>query len=203
MNRLTVNDLRLEPVGEHQRVIELMAHEIMTGERITKWCNNPGYAPGVDIRQDIIKLAVCERHRGTGHIGLGFLGHYGLKRGAVATSIGHDSHNLLIAGVNDADMAAAGNRVLENEGGLAIAVDGRIVADLPLVIGGLMADGPAEEVDRRLEYMKSVLKGLGVPEAIDGFMTLGFVSLPVIPKLRLNTYGLIDVEQQKVVPVSF
>ncbi len=203
MRRLTVDDLMLEPAGEHQRVIDLMAHEIMTRERIAKWQNNPGYAPGVDIRRDIIKLAVCERHRGTGHIGLGFLGHYGLKRGAVATSIGHDSHNLLIAGVNDGDMVLAGNKVLENEGGLAIAVDGRVVADLPLVIGGLMADGSAEEVDKKLEHMKEILKSLGVPEDIDGLMTLGFVSLPVIPKLRLNTCGLIDVEQQKCVPVSF
>lgn len=200
-------DLKLEPEqngqGIRQRVIDLTQRELTTGERIAEWRNVEGFAPGVDISRNIVKLAALERHCGTGHIGLGFLGNYGLQKGAVATSIGHDSHNLVIAGTNDADMALAGNRVIENEGGLAIAVNGTIQADLPLPVAGLMADLPLEEVDRRLEEMKAILEKLGVPKGIDGFMTLAFVSLPVIPKLRLNTYGIIDVTKQKVVESFF
>lgn len=185
--------------GLHQRVIDLMERELTTRERITEWKNLEGFAPGVDVSRDIIKLAALERHCGTGHIGLGFLGNYGLQKGAVATSIGHDSHNLVIAGTNDEDMALAGNRVIENEGGLAVAVDGKVAADLPLPVAGLMAELPLEEVDRRLAEMKAILEKLGVPRGIDGFMTLAFVSLPVIPKLRLNTYGIIDVTEQRIV----
>ncbi len=200
-------DLKLEPEqngqGIRQRVIDLTQRELTTGERIAEWRNVEGFAPGVDISRNIVKLAALERHCGTGHIGLGFLGNYGLQKGAVATSIGHDSHNLVIAGTNDADMALAGNRVIENEGGLVIAVDGTIQADLPLPVAGLMADLPLEEVDRRLEEMKAILEKLGIPKGIDGFMTLAFVSLPVIPKLRLNTYGIIDVTKQKVVESFF
>lgn len=144
-----------------------------------------------------------ERHKNTGHIGKGFLGRYGLKKGAVATSVGHDSHNLVIAGTNDADIACAANRVIANEGGLAIALDGQIVADLPLQIGGLMSTLPLEEVDARLETMKQILADWGISGEIDPFMTLSFVSLPVIPALRLNTYGVIDVNAQKVVKASF
>ena len=144
-----------------------------------------------------------ERHKNTGHIGKGFLGKYGLKKGAVATSVGHDSHNLVVAGVNDEDIACAANRVIENEGGLAIALNGEIVADLPLQIAGLMSTLPLEEVDQRLEEMKAILREWGIPEEIDPFMTLSFVSLPVIPFLRLNTYGVIDVNQQKIVDASF
>ena len=131
------------------------------------------------------------------------MGRYGLKKGAVATSVGHDSHNLVIAGTNDEDIACAANRVIENEGGLAIALDGEIVADLPLQIAGLMSTLPLEEVDQRLEKMKAILREWGISEEIDPFMTLSFVSLPVIPSLRLNTYGVIDVNQQKVVDASF
>ena len=114
-----------------------------------------------------------------------------------------EDHNLVIAGVTDEDMAAAGNRVIENEGGLAIAVDGKVLMDLPLPIAGLMSDLPVEEVDRRLETMKQLLRELGIHEEIDPFMTLGFVSLPVIPKLSLNTYGTIDVEKQQAVETVY
>ena len=100
-------------------------------------------------------------------------------------------------------MAAAGNRVIENGGGLAIALDGKILADLPLPIGGLMADEPVEAVDEKLEQMKALSTKLGISEDIDAFMTLAFISLPVIPKLRLNTYGVIDVDKHEVVKARF
>lgn len=201
---ITVEELQLkETTGTHQRVIDMVAHELITKERIEEWKELPGVAPGVDISRDIVKLAAIERHKNTGHVGLGFLGKYGLKKGAVATSIGHDSHNLVIAGVTDEDMVLAGNRVIENGGGLAIALEGKVLADLPLPIGGLMADESVEVVDEKLEHMKKLSVELGISEDIDAFMTLAFISLPVIPKLRLNTYGVIDVEKHQVVEARF
>ena len=201
---ITVEELQLkETTGTHQRVIDMVAHELITKERIEEWKELPGVAPGVDISRDIVKLAAIDRHKNTGHVGLGFLGKYGLKKGAVATSIGHDSHNLVIAGVTDEDMVLAGNRVIENGGGLAIALEGKVLADLPLPIGGLMADEPVEVVDEKLEHMKKLSVELGISEDIDAFMTLAFISLPVIPKLRLNTYGVIDVEKHQVVEARF
>lgn len=201
---ITVEELQLkETTGTHQRVIDMVAHELITKERIEEWKELPGVAPGVDISCDIVKLAAIERHKNTGHVGLGFLGKYGLKKGAVATSIGHDSHNLVIAGVTDEDMVLAGNRVIENGGGLAIALEGKVLADLPLPIGGLMADEPVEVVDEKLEHMKKLSVELGISEDIDAFMTLAFISLPVIPKLRLNTYGVVDVEKHQVVEARF
>lgn len=201
---ITVEELQLkETTGTHQRVIDMVAHELITKERIEEWKELPGVDPGVDISRDIVKLAAIERHKNTGHVGLGFLGKYGLKKGAVATSIGHDSHNLVIAGVTDEDMVLAGNRVIENGGGLAIALEGKVLADLPLPIGGLMADEPVEVVDEKLEHMKKLSVELGISEDIDAFMTLAFISLPVIPKLRLNTYGVVDVEKHQVVEARF
>ena len=201
---ITVEELQLKKTtGTHQRVIDMVAHELITRERIEEWKELPGMAPGVDISRDIVKLAAIERHKNTGHVGLGFLGKYGLKRGAVATSIGHDSHNLVIAGVTDEDMVLAGNRVIENGGGLAIALAGKVLADLPLPIGGLMADEPVEVVDEKLEHMKKLSVELGISEDIDAFMTLAFIRLPVIPKLRLNTYGVVDVEKHQVVEARF
>ena len=108
-----------------------------------------------------------------------------------------------MAGTNDEDIACAANCVIQNEGGLAIALDGKVVADLPLQIAGLMSTLPLEEVDAKLEDMKRILREWGISEEIDPFMTLSFVSLPVIPALRLNTYGVSDVNQQQVVETSF
>lgn len=197
------SQLALEKKGEHIRVIDLNARELLTTERTAGWSCQEGCADGVDPEEDIVKIVALERHKNTGHIGKGFLGKYGLKKGAVATSVGHDSHNLVVAGTNDEDIACAANRVIKNEGGLAIALNGEIVADLPLQLAGLMSTLPLEEVDQRLEKMKAILREWGIPEEIDPFMTLSFVSLPVIPFLRLNTYGVIDVNQQKIVDASF
>ncbi len=195
---IQVSDLTLKEEGTQIRVIDLVSHELITGERTEAWTKQPGLAPGVNLQKDVVKLVTMERHKGNGHVGIGFLGNYGLKKGAVATSVGHDSHNLVIAGVTDEDIMAAGNRVLKNEGGLAIAADGRVLMELPLTIAGLMSELSVEEVDRRLEAMKLLSQEFGVHENIDAFMTLAFVSLPVIPKLRLNTYGVIDTERQRI-----
>ena len=203
MDEITPEQLQLKQTGTRQRVICLTPHALLTTEKIVPFCQHPGTAPGVDVAQQIVKLAVFERHHRSGHVGLGFLGNYGLQCGAVASSIAHDSHNLIVAGTNDADMVLAGNTVRKNKGGLAFALNGQVVGELPLPVAGLMSTESAETVEEKLQALKAALKAHGISEDIDAFMTLAFVSLPVIPKLRLNTYGIVDVDAQRIVPAVF
>lgn len=203
MDEITLQDLELRQTGEWERVICLTPHELLTQEKIVPFQTHPGTAPGVDVEQKIVKLAVFERHHNSGHVGIGFLGNYGLRCGAVASSIAHDSHNLIVAGTNDADMVLAGNRVRQNGGGLAFAVNGQVVGELPLPVAGLMSTEDAVSVEKTLRELKAALREYGISEEIDAFMTLAFVSLPVIPKLRLNTYGIVDAERQQILPAVF
>lgn len=203
MRRVREEDFALEKQGEYIRAIRLISHELLTQEAEYAWTQQEGFAPGVNIKQDLIKIAVLERHHGTGHVGVGFLAGYGLQAGAVATSVAHDSHNLIVAGVNDADMTLAANTVRDTRGGLAVVKDGQVLGSMPLPIGGLMTPEPVEKADQALERLKKLARELGIPETIDPFMTLAFVSLPVIPSLRLNTLGLIDVQQQKIVSQTY
>ena len=158
-----------------------------------------GYADHVDLEEDILKIAVVERHKDTGHIGLGYIQGYGLKAGAVATSISHDSHNIIVVGASSADMAAAANRVVENRGGIVVVKDGRVQAELVLEVAGIMSDQPVEKINEDLEHAKKVAFSLGVNGGIDPFMTLSFMALPVIPTLRITTRGVIDVNTQQYV----
>ena len=203
MDEVTQEDLVLERKGTMQRVIQFKPHELLTEERLVPWQDMPGLAPGVNTEQDIVKAAVFERHLHTGHRGLGFVGGYGLKKGAVATSVAHDSHNLIVVGTNDRDMVLAANAVRKNRGGLAVAAEGQVLGELALPIGGVMSRLSVEEVEEQLQALKVLTRQLGISSDIDAFMTLAFVSLPVIPKLRINTYGVIDVDRQKQVPPSF
>lgn len=203
MDEVALEDLVLEPKGAMERVIQFKPQELLTEERLVPWQNTPGLAPGVSLEQDIVKAAVFERHLHTGHKGLGFVGGYGLKKGAVATSVAHDSHNLIVVGTNDRDMVLAANAVRKNRGGLAVAAEGQVLGELALPIGGVMSRLSVEEVEEQLQALKVLTRQLGISSDIDAFMTLAFVSLPVIPKLRINTYGVIDVDRQKQVPPSF
>ena len=142
---------------------------------------------------DCAMLAVAERHKGTGHIGKCYLSGYGLKKGAIATSISHDNHNLIVAGKNAEDMAVAANCVRSNNGGFAIALDGKIIGQLALPLAGLMCDRPIEEVAAEMDELRKTAASLGVNPEIDPFMTLGFVSLTVIPEIRLTTTGLVEL----------
>ncbi len=144
---------------------------------------------------EVCRLAVVERHKGTGHIGHAWLKGYGLTRGAVATTVAHDSHNIIIAGVSPEDMALAANRLWELRGGMVVVENGRILEELPLPIAGLMCDLDVAAADERLEKVRGAARSLGVGEEIDPFMTLSFVSLPVIPSLRLTTLGVVDVDR--------
>ena len=158
-----------------------------------------GYSDRIDVEYDVLKLAVAERHKNTHHIGIGFLQGYGLKAGAVATSISHDSHNIIVVGTNEADMAAAVNRVAELHGGIVVLRDGVSLAEVPLAIAGIMSDEPLAVVNEKLETAKARAHELGVSRDIDPFMTLSFMALPVIPTLRVTTRGVFDVTTQSYV----
>lgn len=158
-----------------------------------------GYSDRIDVEYDVLKIALVERHKNTHHIGIGFLQGYGLKSGAVATSISHDSHNIIVVGTNEADMAAAVNRVVELNGGIVVWNDGKPMAEVPLPIAGIMSEDPLVDVNSKLEQAKEQAFALGVSPGIDPFMTLSFMALPVIPTLRITTRGVFDVTQQTYV----
>lgn len=158
-----------------------------------------GYSDRIDAEYDVLKLAVVERHKNTRHIGIGYIQGYGLKSGAVATSISHDSHNIIVVGSNEADMAAAVNRVVELNGGIVVLDGGKSVAEVPLAIAGIMSEEPLSAVNRELEDAKAKAYALGVSAGVDPFMTLSFMALPVIPSLRITTRGVFDVNQQTYV----
>ena len=158
-----------------------------------------GYSDRIDVEYDVLKIAVVERHKNTHHIGIGYIQGYGLKSGAVATSISHDSHNIIVVGTNETDMAAAVDRVVELNGGIVVWDGGRPVAEVPLAIAGIMSDEPLVTVNEKLETAKDAAHKLGVNPGIDPFMTLSFMALPVIPSLRITTRGVFDVTTQSYV----
>ena len=172
-------------------VLGMVPGEITTTDR--------GYATAVDLERDILKIAVVERHKNTRHIGLGYIQGYGLKSGAVATSVSHDSHNIIVVGTNDEDMASAVNHIADKHGGITVVEGGRVLGDLPLPIAGLMSDCTLEAVNEALESAKDAAHALGVGPDIDPFMTLSFMALPVIPTLRLTTRGVLDVTRQQYI----
>ena len=158
-----------------------------------------GYSDRIDVEYDVLKIAVVERHKNTHHIGIGFIQGYGLKSGAVATSVSHDSHNIIVVGTSEADMAAAVNRVVELNGGIVVWDNGAPKAEVPLAIAGIMSDEPLVTVNEKLETAKTAAHALGVNPGIDPFMTLSFMALPVIPSLRITTRGVFDVTTQSYV----
>ena len=158
-----------------------------------------GYSDRIDVDYDILKIAVVERHKNTHHIGIGYIQGYGLKSGAVATSISHDSHNIIVVGTSEADMAAAVNRVVELNGGIVVWDGEAPSAEVPLAVAGIMSDEPLVTVNEKLEHAKEVAHMLGVNPGIDPFMTLSFMALPVIPSLRITTRGVFDVTTQSYV----
>lgn len=171
--------------GRERKVIGLVPGQILTTDE--------GCAETADPERDLVKICVAERHKNTGHMGLAFLKGYGLRRGAVATSVAHDSHNIIAAGACDEDLAFAVNRLRELRGGMVAVENGVVLAELALPIAGLMSELSAEEVQAAMDQVKAAAADLGVNAEIDPLMTLSFVSLPVIPALRLTTRGAFDV----------
>ncbi len=168
---------------------------LVGGELLTR---NLGTADKIDVENDILKIACIERHKGTNHIGVGYVKGYSLKSGAVATSVAHDSHNIITVGCNDDDIAVAVNAIKDSKGGIAVVENGKIKALLELPIAGLMSDEPLTTVNEKLENAKSSAYELGADKSIDPFMTLSFLSLPVIPSFRITTKGVFDAENWKM-----
>ncbi len=179
------------------RVIEIIPDQIITKHRLFDPKIN-GREVVSDTKRDILKLFVLERHTASGRIGKGLVKGFGIKRGAVATSIAHDSHNIIVAGVDDGDIFKAVTHINKIGGGIAAVADGQVLADVKLPIAGLMSDRPLQEVADDVEKLIDVIHVLG-SKLKEPMMTLSFLALPVIPELKLTDYGLIDVKQFKPV----
>jgi len=185
--------------GRRARVIDLIPDQILTGTAILEASVRDGRVIQ-DTLRDILKIVVIERHRGTGNIALGLVRGFHLKKGALATSVAHDSHNIICVGCSDADMYAAAREVEAMKGGLAIACDGEITASLALPIAGLMSDRPLVEIGRGWERIRYEAQQLGC-QLREPFMHLSFLALPVIPELKMTDRGLVDVNKFDFVPL--
>jgi adenine deaminase len=196
---MTAKSFAIKAEGDLCRVIRLVPDQIITEtHRLT-----PPVQKGMvvaDTERDLLKLAVIERHKASGRIGLGLVSGFGLKKGALGTTVAHDSHNIIIVGTNDADMLRAAKELEKMGGGYVAVAGGKVAASLPLPIAGLMSDRPAEEVAENLTTLlhKAQVWGSRLPNP---FITLSFLALPVIPELKLTDKGLVDVSQFKVVPL--
>lgn len=196
---LTKDDFRISESGSKCRVIRIMPGQLLTDEWITEVDRDRD--DGIDVARDILKLAVVERHMHTGHKGIGYINGIGLKKGAIASSVSHDSHNLIVIGTNDADMVVAANRILSMGGGNVVAADGKVIAEMPLPVAGLMTTAPAAEIAEQNRRVRQAVHALGAPETVEPFMNMAFVSLSVIPSLKMTTQGLVDVNTQTRVPL--
>jgi len=201
---MQVKDLGLEAfsppaAGSMVKVIGLIPHQLLTEKRLLP-------APVRDGRlatapaQDLLKLAVVERHHGTGNLGLGMVQGFGLPRGALASSVAHDSHNIVVVGADEADMLHAVRHLVDLGGGMAVVAGGRVLADLPLPIAGLISPMPLDRVAAAYRRLKQAYHDLG-GALQDPFMALSFLALPVIPALKLTDLGLVDVDRFQVVPL--
>lgn len=197
IKQLMAKDFYISDDKKMCRVIETIPNQLLTNECIMEidFSKNGG----VDLEKDILKIAVVERHHSTGHIGLGLIKGLGMKKGAIASTVAHDAHNLVIVGTNDEDMMVAGNYLREIGGGYVAVLDKKVIGYVPLKIGGLMSCEPAEKVAREHKELVESLTSLGVEKGYNPFTNIGFVCLPVIPNMKITTKGLVDVDKQKIV----
>jgi adenine deaminase len=194
---LTTESLRLTATGEAHPVIEVIPGQIVTRKRVEKVKIVDG-AIVADVDRDILKLVVVERHKASGNIGLGLVKGFGLKRGALASSVAHDSHNIVAVGSNDADILKAVEEVFRLQGGLVVCARGKTLASLPLPVAGLLSLEPLEVVADQFSKLERTAASLGkLPPA--PFSILSFLALPVIPELRLTDLGLVDVTRFELV----
>ncbi|RKX54102.1 MAG: adenine deaminase [Thermotoga sp.] len=194
---ITESDLKIDVKGNRTRAIRVFNNSLITEERI--FDIPPSDIP--DGGQDLLKIAVVSRYVPEKSVSVGAISGFGLGEGAIATSVGHDSHNISVVGTNDHDMVSAVNRVIDLRGGLVVVNDGRVVCELPLPIAGLMSDLPMEEVAQKIEKLKEAARSLGC-SIEDPFMVLSFVQLAVIPKLRITNLGLVDVDEHRFISVG-
>jgi adenine deaminase len=203
-NSMNINwakvDMRL-PANGHRRVraIDMVPDQIVTHQSVHDARIENGNAVA-DPARDLLKIAVIERHQGTGNVGLGFVRGLGLKRGAIGSSVAHDSHNLIVAGTNDDDLMTAARAIAAMQGGLVAVENGEVLSRVPLPIAGLMSDQPIERVRAQMDALVDVARDLGT-DLHAPFMALAFLALPVIPELKLTDRGLVDVNKFDFVPV--
>ena len=195
MPDLKNDDFYIDPKGTKCRVIEVIPGEILTNECILDidFSKNNG----IDIDQDILKLAVIERHKNTGHKGVGFIKGIGIKNGALAGSVSHDSHNLIVIGSSEEDMVIAANHIKKIGGGLCVVSEGKVISELRLPVAGLMSTNSAAEIAKANVELRESAEKIGINEGIEPFMNMAFVSLPVIPVLKMTTQGLVNVNDFK------
>lgn len=198
---VTADKLKIELPNSMANVIELIPGSIVTGKSLRKVSAEKG-AFVCKTENDPVKLVVIERHKATGRVGLGLLANFGIRGGAIASTISHDSHNLIAAGDNDEDILAAVNELERVSGGITICSGGRVLKTLPLKVAGLISTQPFEEVRGILEEMLHIAHNMGVPHEIEPFMALSFMALTVIPELRLTDRGLFDVSGQRPADIS-
>lgn len=197
---VTVTDLSIASAGADVRVIEIIPGQLLTNQTVAtpKTANNMAIA---DPGRDLAKIAVVERHHATGRIGKGFVTGFGLQRGAFASTVAHDGHNIVVVGQSDSDMVACIERLETIGGGIVVVCDGQVHAELALPVAGLLADEPFESVVDKMDAAHAALVTLGV-EVDSPFMTLSFLALSVIPALKITDRGLIDVDRFEIVPLE-
>lgn len=196
---IELEHFRVKAEGTQIRVIGLTPNQLVTTELIEEVKVVSGLAVA-DVERDILKLAVIERHLASGNIGLGFVKGFGLQRGALASSVAHDSHNIIVVGTNDLDMMTAAVEIVKMQGGLVAAAEGKVLATVPLHIAGLMSDKSAVEVRAEMDKIKEAARDLGCTVS-NPYMAMSFLALPVIPRLKLTDKGLVDVEKFEFVPL--
>ena len=197
----TIDQLKMHLTSDRVRAIEIVKDGVTTKQAVVTVKRDEDGDFVFDPSQPVVKIAVLERHHNTGKIGLGFLKDYGIQRGAVALSVAHDSHNIICVGVSNEEMYAAAQALIDQEGGFVLVENGEVIASLPLPIAGLMSDLPGEEVARHLKTLhETAYERLGVSHEVEPVMTLCFMSLLVIPDLKITTRGLFDVKKFDFVP---
>ncbi|KMM36471.1 adenine deaminase [Guptibacillus hwajinpoensis] len=199
---LTEDHLRLS-VGEGKaNVIEIIPNQLVTNKLNIEVDRDPNHAFMPSAKNDLMKLAVIERHHHTGNIGLGIVKGLQFKQGAIASTVGHDSHNLIIAGTNDLDMIKAAEMIEDMQGGLVVIKDQKVIGKLPLPIAGLLSDKDYRTVEKELENLDQALELIEAPTHFNPFLTLSFLSLPVIPDLKLTDLGLFDVKAFRHISIT-
>jgi adenine deaminase len=192
-------DFSIAVKGRQARVIGAIPDQLITEHRVEETPQRDGHVVA-DTARDLLKIAVIERHLATGRMGKGLIHGFGLKRGAIASTVAHDHHNIVVVGVDDESMLAAAQAVADTRGGMAAVNGSTILAQLPLPIAGLMSDQPIERVRDQMAELLRAGQQLGA-QLHDPFMAMSFQALPVIPSLKLTDHGLVDVDQFKLVPL--
>lgn len=192
-------DFALKAQGKYARVINVIPDQIVTKATVEKVKEDGGYVSS-DMDRDILKIAVIERHMASGRVALALVKGFGLKKGAIASSVSHDSHNIVVVGTHDGDMYTAAVQVVKMQGGIVAALNGQVLEALPLPVAGLMSDRSADFVREKQKRLNETAKMLG-SKLTDPFMAMSFLTLPPIPEIRITDRGLIDAFKFKVIPL--